>query len=51
MAPNKRMLLKGDLNIKEIAARTGFCAPNYLIKKFKSATGCTPFKWKRRGSQ
>jgi len=42
--------LKGDLSVKEIAARTGFCAPNYLIKKFKSATGCTPLKWKKRTS-
>ena len=51
IAEAKRLLLKTDLNVKEIAARTGFCAPNYLIKKFKSATGYTPFKWKKRTSQ
>ena len=51
LAEAKRLLLKTDLNLKEIAARTGFCAPNYLIKKFKSTTGYTPFKWKKRTSQ
>ena len=50
LAEAKRLLLKTDLNIDEIAARTGFCASNYLIKKFKSATGHTPFKWKKRMS-
>ena len=48
IAEAKRLLLKGDLNIKEIASRTGFCASNYLIKKFKKATGLTPFIWRRR---
>ncbi|MBR2839436.1 MAG: substrate-binding domain-containing protein [Kiritimatiellae bacterium] len=42
LAEVKRLLLKSDLNIDEIAARTGFCASNYLIKKFKSAFGTTP---------
>lgn len=50
IAEAKRLLLKGELSIKEIASRTGFCAPNYLIKKFKSATKCTPLKWKKRQS-
>ena len=50
LAEAKRLLLKTDLNVKEIAARTGFCAPNYLIKKFKAATGCTPLKWEKRTS-
>ena len=47
----KRLLRKGELNIKEIAARTGFCAPNYLIKKFKAAFGTTPLRWRRDGLQ
>ena len=51
IAKIEHLLLKSDLNIKEIASHTGFCAPNYLIKKFKSATGYTPFKWKKRTCQ
>ena len=48
LAEAQRLLLKSDLNIDGIAARTGFCASNYLIKKFKAATGLTPFVWRRR---
>lgn len=51
LAEAKRLLRKGELNIKEIAARTGFCAPNYLIKKFKAAFGTTPLRWRRDGLQ
>ena len=47
LAEVKRLLLKSDLSIGEIAARTGFCASNYLIKKFKAATGLTPFVWRK----
>lgn len=46
----KRLLLKSDLNIDEIAARTGFCASNYLIKKFKNAFGTTPLQWKKHAA-
>ena len=47
LAEAKRLLLKSNLNINEIAASTGFCASNYLIKKFKNAFGTTPLRWKR----
>jgi len=51
LAEAKRLLQKSDLNVDEIAARTGFCASNYLIKKFKAAFGTTPLRWRRDGLQ
>ena len=42
----KRLLQEGELNIDEIARRTGFCNPAYFIKKFKMAFGSTPRKWR-----
>ena len=50
LAEAKRLLTKSDLNIDEIAARIGFCASNYLIKKFKNAFGTTPLQWKKRAA-
>ena len=42
----QRLLKEGALNIDEIARRTGFCNSAYFIKKFKSAFGTTPRKWR-----
>ena len=50
LAETKRLLLKSDLNIDEIATRTGFCASNYLIKKFKNAFSTTPLQWKKHAA-
>ena len=46
----RQMVSKGvpvvDLNIDESAHATGFGASAYFIKKFKTAFGTTPRKWR-----
>jgi AraC-like DNA-binding protein len=37
-----RLLLKGDLNISEIAFASGFNHPSYFNRMFKRMTGLTP---------
>ena len=46
LAEAKRLLREGELNIDEVARCTGFCSAAYFIKKFGSAFGETPRKWR-----
>ena len=48
LAEAKRLLRAGELNIDEIARRTGFCSAAYFIKKFGAAFGNTPLKWRKQ---
>ena len=41
------LLSEGMLNINEIAATCGFCAPSYFIRKFTEKTGITPHQWRK----
>ena len=48
----KRMLLSSELNMSEIARRTGFKDQSYFTKVFKSEIGSTPTEFrKRKGKQ
>lgn len=38
----QRLLANTDLSVKEIAAKTGFSSPNYLVKVFKARVKMTP---------
>lgn len=41
-------LLKSDIQIKEIASKTGFGSHNYFTKVFKKVTGLTPKEYKAK---
>ena len=48
----KRMLLSSELNMSEIARRTGFKDQSYFTKVFKSEIGSTPTEFrKKKGKQ
>ena len=42
------LLSEGKLNVNEIAATCGFCAPSYFIRKFTEKNGLTPRQWRKR---
>ena len=37
------------LTVAEIARRTGYCNPAYLVNVFRDATGLSPKKWRNSG--
>ena len=37
-----RLLREGNLNVSEVAVRTGFADPNYFSRAFKARFGITP---------
>lgn len=45
-----RELLRGsDLTLEAIATSCGFGSANYLVRRFRAATGMTPTRWRRGG--
>lgn len=38
---------RGDVSVKEVAQRIGFCTSDYFIKKFKEYYGIVPGEYKR----
>jgi transcriptional regulator GlxA family with amidase domain len=47
----KRLLRGSSLTVAEIASRTGYCNPAYLVNVFRDATGLSPKKWRNSGMQ
>lgn len=45
----KRLLRGSSLSVTEIARRTGYCNPAYLVNVFRNATGLSPKKWRNSG--
>ena len=45
----KRLLRGSSLTVAEIARRTGYCNPAYLVNVFRDATGLSPKKWRNSG--
>lgn len=45
----RAMLAEGKLTVSEITYRCGFSSPQYFSRVFKSAHGCTPGEYARRG--
>jgi len=41
--------LRFSLTVAEIARRTGYCNPAYLVNVFRDATGLSPKKWRNSG--
>ena len=48
IARAKVLLDATDLTVAEISDRLAFSAPNYFIRCFKDAAGCTPAKYRKR---
>lgn len=44
----KRLLAATDLQMADIARRTGFASPTYFMQKFAAATATTPSRWRAR---
>ena len=45
----KRLLRGSSLTVAEIARKTGYCNPAYLVNVFRAATGLSPKKWRNSG--
>ncbi len=45
-----QMLVGSEMNIGEIAEKTGFAAPSYFCRRFRAATGFTPQEFRRKFS-
>lgn len=45
----RELLLETDLTLEAIATECGFGSANYLIRRFRAATGTTPTHWRRSG--
>jgi transcriptional regulator GlxA family with amidase domain len=45
------LLLKSNLSLNDIAARTGFCDSNYMIKQFRLRQGGTPARLRKHLSE
>ena len=45
----KELLLDGELNVSEIAYRTGYSSVAHLSRQFKEITGMTPSDFRRDG--
>ncbi len=50
MARARVLLDTTDLSVAEIADRLAFNTPNYFIQSFRSVMGCTPARYRKRGS-
>ncbi len=48
MAKAQSLLLKTDLQIKQIADRVGFEDPYYFCTRFRQHTGCAPSAWRKQ---
>ena len=42
MQESARLLSRGNLSVKEVAARTGFNSPQYFCRAYRSYYGHTP---------
>lgn len=49
LARVRELLRETDLTLEAIATTCGFGSANYLVRRFRAATGTTPARW-RRGS-
>ena len=47
----KKLLVKEDLTIREVADKLSFDTPNYFTKVFKKTLNITPLAYKKRASQ
>ena len=46
----KRMMVRGDLTLSEIAAEVGFCDQSHFTRIFRQATGTTPRRFQSIGA-
>ena len=44
----KELLERGDMNVREVAARVGYRSANYFSRVFHRITGTTPSEYERR---
>lgn len=44
----RRLVEERQLNVNEVAAACGFCAPSYFIRKFTAHFGNTPLQWRKK---
>jgi AraC-like DNA-binding protein len=50
MTEVSRLLRFTDLNVQQVALRTGYDDPLYLSRAFKAHTGLSPSAWRERGT-
>lgn len=51
LARVRELLRESDLTLEAIATNCGFGSANYLVRRFRAATGTTPTRWRRSGGR